>query len=220
MVESERDCPVCFVTREAMHKVPCCGHVFCERCLRKWTLNHRATCPMCRTAIEDVSCIPVRNGEVLILPGHLRRIRFTSYRTRAVVLEAPSRIGVRPGDVISTDLHRQEHPLRRHMQDCEQAPRICALRVERCYDTVVFRKHSVFVRYRGRTYVWRAGTLLVGARVTPSEGVRIQTKSFRRALCEDPWGGVRLIKFFLCLEKSHYMCDIREDTHYIFSAVR
>ena len=50
----DSSCAIClndFRTRAYVRRLPC-DHVFCSKCLEKWTTQHCATCPICRAPIS------------------------------------------------------------------------------------------------------------------------------------------------------------------------
>jgi len=52
--EDDRMCTICydeFRTRKHVRRLPC-GHLFCAKCIAKWTVKHSATCPTCREALS------------------------------------------------------------------------------------------------------------------------------------------------------------------------
>ena len=49
----DRSCVICqddFRPRKHVRRLPC-GHVFCSKCISKWTVRQSATCPTCRCSI-------------------------------------------------------------------------------------------------------------------------------------------------------------------------
>ena len=57
MVHGPNDCTACsicltsFKPRMYVRRLPC-GHLFCSKCIMKWTSKHNAVCPTCRAAVQ------------------------------------------------------------------------------------------------------------------------------------------------------------------------
>lgn len=60
---SEQTCPICYNDISGAAVVPCCQQVFCFNCLCK-SLQRAASCPLCRTRIENIKDVRVLRDEV------------------------------------------------------------------------------------------------------------------------------------------------------------
>ena len=46
------ECPICFSDSETSIKIKKCNHLFCEDCIKKWLIEHKNTCPVCRVNLK------------------------------------------------------------------------------------------------------------------------------------------------------------------------
>ena len=46
------ECPICLSESDKTVKIIKCNHDFCENCINNWLLNHKNSCPICRTDIK------------------------------------------------------------------------------------------------------------------------------------------------------------------------
>lgn len=57
VVTAATECGICFLSwvGKAPTTTPC-GHVFCQKCIKRWLKNREKPCPYCRELISLVEC--------------------------------------------------------------------------------------------------------------------------------------------------------------------
>lgn len=79
-IEDKEECSICYNDEKENEVILCCGHSFCEECIKSWEKINK-TCPLCRKDIKKINKKSLKKEYVKVIDmnDYMQEEEFINY---------------------------------------------------------------------------------------------------------------------------------------------